>query len=494
MANLGSDPKGLTFEPAWRWVSDYHEEFESFLPGLGVWNCSGDPMNQPAELKETALYLTATSTSTELGEGTYIPEPSVAATTRAQSSRLSLSPSVSAAEASPANHPHPSEDATVRMSIGVNIGLSYPTHVATPLAKTTDGSKAISEFASEAFSSLDSTLLHSSPSPTSTASQIIPVPTEDVSTASGSIATEPSQSPIRATQRQGTVGSSTTNLPTFLLASSDAQGSSKTAAISTTESINSHINAAPIMLGSHTISTNDNSQYILSSQTLIPGSPITLGSGASATPVILHTSNSQTLLVVGSSTSTLLARPITTPGLPALSIDTKAFTANSENQYIIESQTLALNLPITLGSGTATTPVLLQTTNTDTILVIGSSTSTLAAAATAAATPPPFTIGSQVITANSENQYIVASQTLTPGALITVSGTPVSLAPSATQVVVGSSTQGLGGQIMSGFNGANPSASGTGVMPFTGAAERRWEIRWWLAVFVMGAISLMAWL
>lgn len=45
---------------------------------------------------------------------------------------------------------------------------------------------------------------------------------------------------------------------------------------------------------------------------------------------------------------------------------------------------------------------------------------------------------------NSNSQYIVGSQTLTPGAAaITIDGTPVSLDPSATALVIGSSTQPL---------------------------------------------------
>lgn len=65
----------------------------------------------------------------------------------------------------------------------------------------------------------------------------------------------------------------------------------------------------------------------------------------------------------------------------------------------------------------------------------------------------------------------------------------VSLANSATEVFVGSSTQGLGGLIMSG-SGGGPSAiavgggssevvvgnaNATGIMSFTGGAERGWK-------------------
>lgn len=54
---------------------------------------------------------------------------------------------------------------------------------------------------------------------------------------------------------------------------------------------------------------------------------------------------------------------------------------------------------------------------------------------------PSFTVGNEVITADSASHYVVDGQTLAPGApAITVSGTPISLAPSSAYVAVGSST------------------------------------------------------
>jgi len=89
--------------------------------------------------------------------------------------------------------------------------------------------------------------------------------------------------------------------------------------------------------------------------------------------------------------------------------------------------------------------------------------------------PPPLTIGAQIVTANSLNQYIVGGQTLTPGGVITVSGTRVSLSADETAVVVGSSTEGLGGYIIGGFggsggNGSNSGGNGTGTQGFKGGA------------------------
>jgi hypothetical protein len=56
--------------------------------------------------------------------------------------------------------------------------------------------------------------------------------------------------------------------------------------------------------------------------------------------------------------------------------------------------------------------------------------------------PPVLSIGSSLLTANAATQFFIApSQTLTPGGTATVDGTLISLAPSASFVVVGGSTQ-----------------------------------------------------
>jgi hypothetical protein len=52
-----------------------------------------------------------------------------------------------------------------------------------------------------------------------------------------------------------------------------------------------------------------------------------------------------------------------------------------------------------------------------------------------------LTLGTETFTANSLSQFLVAGQTLVPGGpAITVSGTPISLAPGATAAVVGSNS------------------------------------------------------
>ena len=71
-----------------------------------------------------------------------------------------------------------------------------------------------------------------------------------------------------------------------------------------------------------------------------------------------------------------------------------------------------------------------------------------------------MTVGGQIYTANSLTDFVIAGQTLTPGGSITVNGTPISLLPDVTDAVVGTSTVGVGGYIMSGFNGDKGSGGG----------------------------------
>lgn len=58
--------------------------------------------------------------------------------------------------------------------------------------------------------------------------------------------------------------------------------------------------------------------------------------------------------------------------------------------------------------------------------------------------PPMLTIGTETITPNAQNQYVVSGQTLTPGGgAITVAGTTISMLPSATAVVINGATSSL---------------------------------------------------
>lgn len=72
-------------------------------------------------------------------------------------------------------------------------------------------------------------------------------------------------------------------------------------------------------------------------------------------------------------------------------------------------------------------------------------------------------------------RYLIGSQTLTAGGVVTVSGTEVSLAAGESDVVVGSSTEALAPWITAGF-GAGP--NGTAGLTFEGGAGGRLGWGW----------------
>lgn len=190
----------------------------------------------------------------------------------------------------------------------------------------------------------------------------------------------------------------------------------------------------PIIIGSSTMTANAESAYIVAGQTLVPGSSITV----SGTPIALQTAGSDgSALVIGSSTSVLQQNPqATVAAAPPVIVGGSTLTPNSASEYVVDGQTLKAGSSITVGRGSSTSVVELQTEGSRTILVIGSSSSVLQPQPTAV-----VTIGSARITPNADSEYVVGSQTLAPGAsAITISGVEYSLAPDGGQIVAGSST------------------------------------------------------
>ena len=225
---------------------------------------------------------------------------------------------------------------------------------------------------------------------------------------------------------------------------------------------------APLTVGSRTITPNAQDQYIIGSQTLTPGGAVTV----SGTPISLALGGAYA--VVGSSTKILA---LTTP--PPLTLGSQAITANSQGQYVIDGQTLSPGSAITISG----TPISLAAN--DAYAVIGTSTELLAGTITS---PPTLTIGAQTVTANAQGQYIIDGQTLTPGGVVTVSGTRISLGADETDVVIGTSTEGLGGYIIGGFGGSGGNNS-TGVLGFTGGAEK---VRGSRMLWMEGALMAIA--
>ncbi|KAL8752289.1 MAG: hypothetical protein Q9184_005781 [Pyrenodesmia sp. 2 TL-2023] len=169
------------------------------------------------------------------------------------------------------------------------------------------------------------------------------------------------------------------------------------------------------------------SNYIVGSQTLVPGKPAITVDG---TPVSLVVGG--TAVVAGGSTIQLSAASAS----PAvLDINGVSLTALSGSNYVVGSQTLVPGGTAITVNGTPVSLVVNATAG-----VVGGSTIPLSELV-ATTTPAVLAINGNRYTEMSNSAFLIGSQTLTPGGpAITVSGTPISLPLGATAVVVGGST------------------------------------------------------
>ncbi len=302
---------------------------------------------------------------------------------------------------------------------------------------------------------------------------------------------------------------------------------------------------AVLPIGDTSITADSASQFIIGSQTLSPGGIVTVA----GTPISLPSGSSYAL--VGSSTVSIINSPTKSNSPGILTFAGQTYSANPSNgAFIIGSQTVTPGGTITVAGtrialaptaayaviGASTTP--LQGNSGDVItfagstytassgsFTIGGQTLTPGGAITVSDTrislspsspatpyavigsstvplapttigPDLLTLGGQVYTANSATNFIIAGQTLTPGGTITVDGTPISLAPAATDVVVGTSTIGIGGYVLNGLNGGGGSGVGGNgsVVQFLGEGQGLKGLRAvWLFGLVLVAAVVLTW-
>lgn len=189
--------------------------------------------------------------------------------------------------------------------------------------------------------------------------------------------------------------------------------------------------APVITIGGQPLTADSAFNYHIGSQTLIPGGPT-----IAINNIHYSLAPSATALV---SDGNAIALPPSTDGSPkagppVITIGNQEYTANSASQYIVGTQTLAVggkavtvkNIPYSLPSSAAA-------------IISGSVTVPLDS--NPSRTPSPITVDGNTYTANFASQYVIGTQTLTPGApAITINGIPYSLAPSDTALVSGSVT------------------------------------------------------
>ncbi|KAF2460426.1 hypothetical protein BDY21DRAFT_164678 [Lineolata rhizophorae] len=180
------------------------------------------------------------------------------------------------------------------------------------------------------------------------------------------------------------------------------------------------------------------SAYVIGDRTVPAGVPVTI----QGTPLIVQTAAGRTELAVGTNTVTFAGslygqRPsITIHGVP--------YPAGPNGEYVIEGQTLIPGATVTIGSGESATTVALQSSGDITSVIVNGWTSVLPPSgpiSAMAGVPPLLTVGSHTFSANQRTEYVVApGTTLTPGGVVLVDGTRVSLTPGATALVVGTAT------------------------------------------------------
>ena len=456
------DPRGLTYQGVPSGECDDAKLIEPLFPGLGLWSCEpldecvrdyksnssnpDGPVVHPNIALQAALYLTATSTSTEAEEATSAASPKPVADQQPSASQIISLPQKTTAYAPAVTSPAPvapGQDAHTQLipsAIESSAGVDAPSPFDAPLGEALpdNGASAnvqaplpltrvpmIATYTNAQGMVVKSTSL-------ATAVPVLKTFTDVegkvvISTSLSQLAPSPSPIPIA--------------LPPVIVSSSDAEGNF---AVTT-----NFVGAIPILhtmtnaQGQLTVSTSFSTFPISASVPTVISFTDAQGRKASSTSylpaVVLTTTDAQGSHIITTSplpTSPALARSTLAPAItfpPTLTIGAQTFTANSLGQYLVGGQTLTPGGVITL-SGTR-----ISLSPDETAVIIGSSTESLMIEP-----PPDLTLGSQTITANSLNQYIIGGQTLTPGGMITVSGTRISLAPDETALVVGTSTEILG--------------------------------------------------
>ena len=183
-------------------------------------------------------------------------------------------------------------------------------------------------------------------------------------------------------------------------------------------------------IGGATITQDPSSNFVIGSQTLVPGELITHPG------TVLSLAPSGGGVVFGPSTQAIQLPPSPQP-LPVVTVAGSTLTANAASQFEIGTQALVPGAaPITQDG-----QVISLAPSASTI-VLGPNTQQIASPAGAPA--PAITVGSFAVTQNPAGQFVIGSQTLAAGSPpITVSGQAVSMAPSGNAVMFVPTTQTL---------------------------------------------------
>ena len=218
--------------------------------------------------------------------------------------------------------------------------------------------------------------------------------------------------------------------------------------------------AAMLTFDGSTFTADASSNFVIGGQTLTPGGSIQV----SGTPVSYPAG--ATAVVIGTKTLPLSFGTISSGVRPVLTFDGSTFTADAASDFTINGQILTPGGNIDVSG----TPISYPSAGT--AVVIGTSTELFSFATVTGADIPTITFDGSTYTADASSDFVIDGQTLAPGGVITVNGTPISYAAAGTDVVIGKSTEavGVGNFIMSGLGNGPDEPANTGVVQFTGNA------------------------
>ena len=226
-----------------------------------------------------------------------------------------------------------------------------------------------------------------------------------------------------------------------------------------------------------------------STQSLLNGAK---GSSHASTTVSVSTPDGKTSFAYGTATTT---PSLGMDGRLGLVSGTQTIPATSDSRdELLSDRILALISSPALGSDSSTSPQALLTSMTP---VLNDSSSTASLLFSPIATPSnsnrplPLTISRQTVTINSLGQYFIDNETLTRGGVITVSGSKISLAPNASDLIIGTSTDALGSSVTANRGSGS---NGTEVQKFTGYALGARDGLWSSSMILLVSFLLMLWI
>ena len=260
-----------------------------------------------------------------------------------------------------------------------------------------------------------------------------------------------------------------------------APGASLAVIGSSTQSlVGSAITPRPVLtFAGSTYTAGTSSDFLIDRQTLTKGGVINIDGTE------LSFGQAGTYVIIGTSTQQLQTPSFTATSESILTFDGSTYTAGSSSEFIIDGQTLTRGGIIDM-HGTR-----LSYGQDGTEIVVGTSTQKLGTASMTVAEEPTITFAGSTYLADSASNFIIDGQTLSRGGTINVDGTRLSYGQDGTDVVIGTSTEGvgLGGYIMSGFS-AGPTS--TSPVAFTGKAARRTAAAWVLYLICLGLALYVA--